>query len=90
MRTMEQFIMVQSQKFEQLINSVESLVKKLDKITNNEPEWLNSEKTCFMLSISKRSLANYVSQGILHCSKINGLNYFKRSEIIELLNKNYK
>lgn len=87
---MEQFIMVQNQKFEQLINSVESLEKKIDKITNNEPEWQNSEKTCFMLDISKRSLANYVSKGIVKSSKINGLNYFKRSEILKLLEENYK
>ena len=87
---MEQFIMVQSQKFEQLISSVESLEIKLDKLSNNQPEWMNSENVCFMLSISKRSLANYVSQGLLKASKINGLNYFKRSDILKLLEKNYK
>lgn len=87
---MENLILVKSQQFEQLINVVEGFEKKLDKITNNEPEWMNSENVCFMLSVSKRSLANYVSQGLLKSSKINGLNYFKRSDILQLLEKNYK
>lgn len=90
MSTMEQFIMVQSQKFEQLINVIESFEKKLDKTTPPESEWLNSSQVCFMLSISKRSLANYVAQRILKSSKLNGLLYFKRSDILQLLEKNYK
>lgn len=87
---MEQFVMVESKKFDQLINKVDSFDKKLDHLTSKEPIWDNTEGACFMLKVSKRSIHSYIQQGILKCSKINGLNYFKRQDILDLLEKNYK
>lgn len=87
---MEQFVMVESKKFDQLINKVDTFEKKLDNLTSKDPIWENTEGVCFMLNVSKRSIANYVQQGILKASKINGLNYFKRQDILNLLEENYK
>jgi hypothetical protein len=87
---MEQFVMLQSKKVDQLCEVLERCEKKLVETTPPESEWLNSSQVCFMLTISKRCLANYVSQRILKSSKLNGLLYFKRKDILELLEKNYR
>ncbi len=47
------------------------------------------QKTCFALSISKRTLQNYRDRGVLSYSQIGGKIYFKVADIEALLEKHY-
>lgn len=68
---------------------------KLEKLLSSEqkpqdPEWLTSEQVCHKLSISDRTLQNYINSGIIGFSKLSGRNYFNNSEIEKEFWKNYK
>ena len=55
----------------------------------NSDTWLTGVDVCQMLRISKRTLANYKSRGMLPCSKVGGKIYFKYSDIQALLERHY-
>lgn len=88
-----EFKCISSEEYKNLLGLIESMKKSIDDLPSKNQsdfDFLNSQEVCQMLCISKRSLANYTSLGILKSSKLNGLNYYKKSGIIELLEKNYK
>jgi hypothetical protein len=88
-----EFKCISSEDYKNLLGLIESMKKSIDELSNKNKtdfDFLNSQEVCQMLCISKRCLANYTSSGILKSSKLNGLNYYKKSQIIELLEKNYK
>lgn len=76
-----------------------SLIKKLDEVKNcfsnsrekesEEEEWLPSVEVLKLLKISKRTLQNYRERGILSYSQFGAKIYFKKTDIISHLEKNY-
>ena len=54
--------------------------------TEREKAWLRTKEVKKMLGISNGTLMNYRVKGLLHPSKIEGVFYYKLSEIKELLN----
>lgn len=72
---------------EKMNNNIETLSKKQK---TSDFDFLNTQEVCLLLGISKRSLANYSSSGLLKSTKLNGLCYYSKSEIIKLLNDNMK
>lgn len=55
-----------------------------------DKEWLTSDEVCQFLGISQRCLQNYKTDGVIGYSDYFGKHHFKHSEIIEILNRNYK
>jgi hypothetical protein len=53
---------------------------------DEEKVWLKSKEVRQMLNISNGTLQNLRVKGLLHPSKLAGIYYYKRSEIIALLN----
>jgi excisionase family DNA binding protein len=68
---------------------------KLEQLLSNEQkpqnhEWLTTEQVCEKLSISDRTLQNYINSGIIGSTKLSGRNYFSNSEIEKEFWKNYR
>ena len=51
-------------------------------------EWLDSTDVCNMLKISKRTLRSWKRQGLFSASTVNGKNYYRRTDIEQLLKDN--
>jgi hypothetical protein len=76
----------------------DEVIKRLDKIQNEvskiqfEPKdpILDNAQVCQILGLSKRSLCDYRSSGIISYSQIGAKIYYRLSEINRLLDKHYK
>lgn len=85
---------ISEQEYSHLLGLIESMNANIEALSKKQKisdfDFLNTQDVCQLLNISKRSLANYTSSGLLKSSKINGLCYYSKSEIIKLLNDNLK
>lgn len=54
-----------------------------------EKMWMDAQDVKEMLHVSDRTLQRLRSTGELPCSRLNGKIYYKRSDIMGLLEKNY-
>lgn len=68
-----------------LLNLTENTTRKYTPIFKKE-KWLDNQEVCLMLNITKRTLQTYKTKGVLPYSKLNRKNYYKRSDILALLN----
>ncbi|MEI6750267.1 MAG: helix-turn-helix domain-containing protein [Bacteroidota bacterium] len=85
-------IIIPSEKFDELLNKVDTLSKKLDNRTAENPlsqRWLDIPETCALLKVSKRTLQSYRDNGILSFSQIGGKIYFRAFDIEEHLKNHY-
>lgn len=71
-----------------LLNLTENATKKYTPIFKKE-KWLDNQEVCLMLNISKRTLQTYKTKGVLPYSKLNRKNYYKRSDVLALLNSGH-
>ena len=86
-------ITIQSEAFKVIMEKMDRIDKKLDSNVQQpalKDPWFDIQEACFILKISKRTLANYRKEGLLPYSKIDGKIYFKAADIQKLLEKNYK
>lgn len=66
---------------------LQALVAYMSKQTSGqETEWLRSKQVKAMLNISNGTLQNLRVKGLLHPTKIEGVYYYRLSEIQALLN----
>ncbi|CEN33250.1 MULTISPECIES: helix-turn-helix domain-containing protein [Capnocytophaga] len=72
------------QELEQLIGTLQSVVNSYKGLCLQE-KWLDTQEVCLMLGISKRALQGYKDRKILPYSSIQRKNYFKRSDVEQLL-----
>ena len=63
---------------------VKDIVKRY-KAVDSLRKWLDTQDVCLMLNISKRTLQTYKNKGFLAYSRINGKNYFKLEDVVNLL-----
>lgn len=68
----------------ELLELTESAVQKYSPIFKQE-HWLDNQEVCLMMNITKRTLQNYKSKGLLPYSRLNRKNYFKLSDVRALL-----
>ena len=73
------------QELQQLIGTLKSVVDSYQGLCLDE-KWLDTQEVCLMLGISKRALQSYKDRKILPYSSIQRKNYFKRSDVEQLLN----
>jgi len=81
-----------SKQFEELLNKVDTLNEKVEKINNKYPledRWLDIQDVCELLHISKRTLQSYRDKGILPFSQIGAKIYYKATDIQKHLDKHY-
>jgi MerR family transcriptional regulator, repressor of the yfmOP operon len=53
------------------------------------PNWLSADEVCHLLRISKRTLSNYRTNGVLPFSQIGRKIYYKASDIDDYLENHY-
>lgn len=62
----------------------------MEKMQENLTEkWLSGDQVCHLLRISKRTLQNYRTNGILPFSQVSRKIYYKASDIDEYLDAHY-
>lgn len=74
---------------DQLKSRIHVILSNYRPIMNGEI-YLSSKDVCKILHINKRTLQQYRNDSIFPYIQIGGKIYFKQSEIIESLSKNYK
>ncbi len=52
-----------------------------------QKQWLRTNEVMELMGISMGTLQNLCINGVFHPSKVGGLNYFKYTEIEQVLNK---
>lgn len=67
-----------------LLELTENATQKYTPIFGHE-QWLDNQEVCLMMNITKRTLQNFKSKGLLPYSKLNRKNYYKRSDVQTLL-----
>ncbi|NVN97670.1 helix-turn-helix domain-containing protein [Candidatus Nomurabacteria bacterium] len=85
-------ITIQTEAFQQIINSIGDIKKLLGEKINKNPLkdlWLDISEVCLLLKVSKRTLQSYRDNGILAYSQIGGKIYFRASDIQDHLEKHY-
>jgi predicted DNA-binding transcriptional regulator AlpA len=87
-------ITIQSEAFQELIKSIHEIHNKLDaknKEQANEMEWLDLSEVCQALKISKRTVFNYINQGILSFSHLGGRKklFFRKEDIDKIISDHY-
>lgn len=70
----------------EIMKEISELVKIIN--TSKPKEWLTEKEACNYLSVSKSTIQNYRSKGILPFSKLNNKIYIKMADIESLLERN--
>lgn len=89
-------IAMERKTYEKMIRDFEILFTRTLLITEKyknivgQKEWLDNHDVCLLLDISKRTLQTYKKQGLLPFSKLNRKNYFKKSDVLKLLQNSVK
>ena len=87
-------VVIEKSVFEQIQKDVQQLNNSLQVVMDTykgiwqKEKWLDSQEVCQLLGINKRTLQNYKDKGILASSSIFRKNYFKRSDVEQLLTSN--
>ncbi|WP_144281954.1 helix-turn-helix domain-containing protein [Chryseobacterium echinoideorum] len=84
-------ITIQKSVLEGMKNELKALLELTENATKKympifkEEQWLDNQEVCLMMNITKRTLQNFKSKGLLPYSKLNRKNYYKRSDVQTLL-----
>ena len=86
------YIMVPTETLNLILKQLREINGKLagTQASEYQESWLTGEEVAQLLSVSMRTIHNYVNRGLLGVSQLGrkGL-YYRRSEVEELLSKNY-
>ena len=81
---------IESEAFQTLIKKIEKLQTTTSDFSSPSPiKWINNERFCEAMGISKRSAQNYRDQGVIPYSVIRGKVYYRISDIEELLERGF-
>ena len=78
--------------YRRLKDKMDLLDRKLNENSKPNPlseTWLDTQETCQLLKITKRTLQAYRLNGTLPFSTLGGKTYFRASDIEKHLNRNY-
>lgn len=85
-------ITIESATFQKLLESIEEIKGELNNLKDRSPlkeVWMDNQKVCELLFISKRTLQNYRDTSKLKFSQKGHKIYYKASDIDTFLNSNY-
>ena len=93
-----EFISIEAKTFEDMIRSFELLKKKVERLSVRHShkrmgDWIDNQEACNLLRISPRTLQTLRSNGTLSYTQIDRRTYYRREDVIQLLelgNKGYK
>jgi hypothetical protein len=92
-KTIMDFKLIESKTVEELNQKLDTILLKLnDNTPKKESEWMDLSEVCLALKVSKRSIFNYINQGILSFSHLGGKKklFFKRDDINKIIADHYK
>ncbi len=81
-------ITIQSEAFQQILNRLENMESYFKNVAKQQPlseQWFDIDQTCNLLRVSKRTLQDYRSKGIITYSQFSGKIYFSSSALEEHL-----
>ena len=83
-------ITIESEAFQTLMKKAENLQNRNEGSSNQSPiQWMNNERFCDALGISKRTAQNYRDQGVIPFSMVKGKVYYRITDIDKLMSANY-
>jgi len=87
-------ITIESQAFQLLLEKIDALHAEMQRMKNPvdqfATEWIDGDEVMKMLNISRRTLCNYGSQGLLNPSRIGKRKFYDVSDVKRMLNENNK
>lgn len=78
-----------NQKLGDLLKQTKSVVETHQAICQDK-KWLDTQEVCQLLGISKRTLQQYRDDGFLPYVQIEGKILYKESDVLKILENNYK
>ncbi len=88
-----EIITIESESFQKLIDKLDQVHQELVKLQDPKKElskkWIDTYDVCHVLNISRRTLTNYLRDGRLPYSKIDGKNFFKLDDVEQFLLNNF-
>lgn len=82
-------ITIESQAFQLLLEKIDALHAEVQRMKNPvdqfATEWIDGDEVMKMLNISRRTLCNYGSQGLLNPSRIGKRKFYNVSDVKRML-----
>ena len=90
-----EIINIEAGTFREMVMSIQLLKEKLESLKGNQTsksldDWMDNQEVCMALNISQRTLQAMRSNGTLPFSQIDRKTYYRRQDIIRLIEKGKK
>mgnify|MGYP002712845521 FL=1 len=90
-----EIVNIEAGTFREIITSIQQLKEKLENIKGRQTsksldDWMDNQEVCMALNISQRTLQAMRSNGTLSFSQIDRKTYYRRQDIIRLIEKGKK
>lgn len=91
MKIFMEIVNIEIRTFEEMIHALRSCREKLESIQSVHTEkrlneWLDNQDVCTILNISSRTLQTLRSNGTLSYSQIDRKTYYRKQDVMRLLN----
>ena len=90
-----EIVNIEAGTFREIITSIQQLKEKLENIKGRQTsksldDWMDNQEVCLALNISQRTLQAMRSNGTLPFSKIDRKTYYRKQDVIRLIEKGKK
>lgn len=90
-----EIVNIEAGTFREIITSIQQLKEKLENIKGRQTsksldDWMDNQEICMALNISQRTLQAMRSNGTLPFSKIDRKTYYRKQDVIRLIEKGKK
>ena len=90
-----EIVNIEAGTFREIITSIQQLKEKLENIKGRQTsksldDWMDNQEVCLALNISQRTLQAMRSNGTLPFSKIDRKTYYRRQDVIRLIEEGKK
>lgn len=90
-----EIVNIEAGTFREIITSIQQLKEKLENIKGRQTsksldDWMENQEVCMALNISQRTLQAMRSNGTLPFSKIDRKTYYRKQDVIRLIEKGKK
>ena len=90
-----EIVNIEAGTFREIITSIQQLKEKLENIKGRQTsksldDWIDNQEVCMALNISQRTLQAMRSNGTLPFSKIDRKTYYRKQDVIRLIEKGKK
>lgn len=90
-----EIVNIEADTFREMITSIRLLKEKLENLKGRQTsksldDWMDNQEVCMALNISQRTLQALRSNGTLPFSQIDRKTYYRRQDVIRLIEKGKK